>query len=66
MIREDKEALDAIEAVLPAGTLSGAPKIRACQIIEELEKEERGFTAEPWDIWILQKHGHLYRYPHGR
>ena len=42
MIREDKDALDAIEAVLPAGTLSGAPKIRACQIIEELEKEERG------------------------
>ena len=37
-----KDALDAIEAVLPAGTLSGAPKIRACQIIEELEKEERG------------------------
>lgn len=42
IIREDKDALDAIEAVLPAGTLSGAPKIRACQIIEELEKEERG------------------------
>ena len=42
VIREDKDALDDIEAVLPAGTLSGAPKIRACQIIEELEKEERG------------------------
>lgn len=41
-IQEGKDALDAIEAVLPAGTLSGAPKIRACQIIEELEKEERG------------------------
>lgn len=41
-IREGKDALDAIAAVLPAGTLSGAPKIRACQIIEELEKEERG------------------------
>lgn len=41
-IREDKDALDAIAAVLPAGTLSGAPKIRACQIIEELEQEERG------------------------
>ena len=32
-IREGKDALDAIEAVLPAGTLSGAPKIRACQLI---------------------------------
>ena len=42
IIREDKDALDAIEAVLPAGTLSGAPKIRACQIIGELEKNKRG------------------------
>lgn len=41
-IQEEEDALDAIEAVLPAGTLSGAPKIRACQIIEELEQEERG------------------------
>lgn len=41
-IREDKDAFDAIEALLPAGTLSGAPKIRACEIIEELEKEPRG------------------------
>ena len=41
-IWEDKDALDAIEAVLPAGTLSGAPKIRACEIIEELESTERG------------------------
>lgn len=41
-IRKDKDALDAIEAILPAGTLSGAPKIRACEIIEELEKVPRG------------------------
>lgn len=41
-IKEDKDALDAVEALLPAGTLTGAPKIRACQIIEELEKEPRG------------------------
>ncbi|MCR4642798.1 MAG: anthranilate synthase component I [Lachnospiraceae bacterium] len=41
-IREDKDALDAIEAVLPAGTLSGAPKIRACQLIGELEGVRRG------------------------
>ena len=41
-IREDKDALDAIEAVLPAGTLSGAPKIRACQLIGELEHNKRG------------------------
>lgn len=41
-IREDKTAVDAVGAVLPAGTLSGAPKIRACQIIDELEKKRRG------------------------
>ena len=41
-IRDDCDALSAIESVLPAGTLSGAPKIRACEIIEELESEERG------------------------
>ena len=41
-IREDCDALDAISAVLPAGTLSGAPKIRACQLIGELENNKRG------------------------
>jgi anthranilate synthase component 1 len=41
-IKKDNDGLSAIEAVLPAGTLSGAPKIRACEIIEELEKIPRG------------------------
>ena len=41
-IREENDALDAVEAVLPAGTLSGAPKIRACQLIGELENNKRG------------------------
>lgn len=41
-IRDNFDALSAIEAVLPAGTLSGAPKIRACQLIGELEKNKRG------------------------
>ena len=41
-IREDLDALDAISSILPAGTLSGAPKIRACEIINELEKSPRG------------------------
>ena len=41
-IREDKDALDAVDAILPAGTLSGAPKIRACEIINELEDNKRG------------------------
>lgn len=41
-IKTGYDAFDAISAVLPAGTLSGAPKIRACEIIDELEPEERG------------------------
>lgn len=42
VLRSDKDGLDAVEAVLPAGTLSGAPKIRACEIINELENNKRG------------------------
>lgn len=41
-IREDKDQMDAIDAVLPAGTLSGAPKHRAMEIINELENNKRG------------------------
>lgn len=41
-IKEGCDAFDAVEAVLPAGTLSGAPKIRACQLIGELENNKRG------------------------
>lgn len=41
-IGESHDALDAIESVLPAGTLSGAPKIRACQLIGKLENNKRG------------------------
>ena len=40
-MKEEKDAMDAIQAVLPAGTLSGAPKLRACEIINELEKGPR-------------------------
>ncbi len=42
IIREDRDALDAVDAILPAGTLSGAPKLRACEIINELENNKRG------------------------
>ena len=41
-ISEGKTGLDAIGAVLPAGTLSGAPKLRSMEIIDELEKSKRG------------------------
>ena len=41
-IDDKHDALDAVDAVLPAGTLSGAPKIRACQLINDLEGNKRG------------------------
>ena len=41
----DRDALDALAAGFPAGTVSGAPKVRAMEIIDELEKEKRGIYA---------------------
>jgi anthranilate synthase component 1 len=41
-LRDDVGAMDALRSVLPAGTLSGAPKVRAMQIIDELEPVKRG------------------------
>jgi anthranilate synthase component 1 len=41
-LRDDLDSLSAIDSILPAGTLSGAPKIRACEIINELENNKRG------------------------
>ncbi len=41
-IAEGKTALDAVDSILPAGTLSGAPKIMACQLINDLENCKRG------------------------
>jgi anthranilate synthase component 1 len=41
-LREGVDAIDALRAVLPAGTLSGAPKVRAMEIIDELEPHKRG------------------------
>ncbi len=44
-LRDDHDALSALLAGVPAGTVSGAPKIRAMEIIDELEKEKRGVYA---------------------
>ena len=58
-LREDKKPLDALMAVLPAGTLSGAPKVRAMEIIDELETTKEAFMVEQLVIlhltvrWIL-------------
>ena len=44
-LADNRDALDALAAGFPAGTVSGAPKVRAMQIIDELEKEKRGIYA---------------------
>ena len=44
-LRTDRDALDALTAGFPAGTVSGAPKVRAMQIIDELEKDKRSLYA---------------------
>ncbi len=44
-LRDDADALDALFAGFPAGTVSGAPKVRACQVIAELEADKRGAYA---------------------
>ncbi len=44
-LAEDKDALDAFFAGMPAGTVSGAPKVRAMEIIDELEPEKRGIDG---------------------
>ena len=56
-IRDDKDAVDGVDAILPAGTLSGAPKFRACQIIQELEQCKRGIYGGA--IGYLDFAGHL-------
>ncbi len=45
ILRDDLDALDALISGFPAGTVSGAPKIRAIEIIEEIEKTKRSFYA---------------------
>lgn len=44
-LRDDMDAIDAFKACFPAGTVSGAPKIRAMEFIDDLEKTKRGFYA---------------------
>jgi len=44
-LREDRDAFDVLRACFPAGTVSGAPKVRAMEIIDEIEPSERGVYA---------------------
>ena len=52
-LRADVDCFDALMACFPAGTLSGAPKVRAMQIIDELEPTRRGIYAGAIMYWIF-------------
>ncbi|OGV31887.1 MAG: hypothetical protein A3E88_07610 [Legionellales bacterium RIFCSPHIGHO2_12_FULL_35_11] len=56
-LRDDKDVFDAIQAAFPAGTLSGAPKIRAMELIDELEGSRRGIYGGM--ICGVDAHGNL-------
>jgi len=56
-LREDCDAVDVLRATFPAGTLSGAPKIRAMQIIDELEPERRGLYGGA--VGYIDYHGRM-------
>ncbi len=61
----NRDALDALAAGFPAGTVSGAPKVRAMQIIDELEKEKRGLYAGCRRLFLRRRRdGHLHRAAH--
>lgn len=51
ILRSDKSRFDAFRSIFPAGTVSGAPKVRAMQLISELEKEKRGVYAGAVGHW---------------
>jgi anthranilate synthase component I len=57
ILREDRVALDALAACLPAGTVSGAPKIRAMEIINNLERSKRGLYSGA--IGYLSSNGNI-------
>ena len=66
-LREDVGAMDALRSVLPAGTLSGAPKVRAMQIIDELEPVKRGGYGGADRLPQLRRRPrHRDPHPHGR
>jgi len=50
-LKDELNAIDALRAILPAGTLSGAPKIRAMQIIDEIEPVKRGIYGGAVGYW---------------
>ena len=64
-LRQDQTALDALMAILPAGTLSGAPKVRAMELIDQFENRKRGLVRRHGRLsGIRRQHQHLHCDPH--
>ena len=61
-LKDELTYLDAMKASLPAGTLSGAPKIRAMEIIHELEPSSRGIYGGSWLYFLGRQYGYSYCY----
>ncbi len=64
-LKTELDACDALQAILPAGTLSGAPKIRACQIIAELEGGLGRLRRRGGLPGLFRQYGCVHRHPHG-
>ena len=61
-LREDQTRFDAFRSIFPAGTVSGAPKVKAMELIAELEKEKEVFMLVLLAIGdTMENYGHLYR-----
>src|SRR3712207_1269956 len=66
-LREGVGAMDALRSLLPAGTLSGAPKVRAMEIVDELEPVKRGGDGGGHGfLWYKRAPGTSYSNPPGR
>ena len=64
-LREDKSVFDALRSCFPAGTVSGAPKIRAMQIIAELEGQRRGvYGGRGGVLQLFRQYGYGDRHPY--
>ena len=61
---EGRGPVDVLRATLPAGTVTGAPKVRAMEIIDELEPTKRGPYKGSWVTSTFGQLGHRDRHPH--